>query len=337
MEFPKITAIPWGHLADGREIICYTLSHANGLTLEVLNYGGIIRRLAVPDRFGNLQNVVLGFDHLEDYLNNSPYLGALVGRYANRIAYGKYPSSTGQVQLSVNHGKHHLHGGHQGFDRSVWDICTDVSSEQPRLKLSLQSPDGEEGFPGNLSISVEYIFTPEGSLQLVYTAESDRETIVNLTQHSYFNLGGELNKAVDEHRCQINASSVLAVDRALMPTGKFSPLDASPLDFRLEKPLDASQTYDHCYVLETTAGEMKCAAKVFDPGSGRTMEVWTDQPGVQLYIPQTLPQPFVSRGAFCLETQNFPDAPNHPHFPTAVLLPGQIYRSETHYNFSVIH
>ena len=329
----SIESFSWGTLADGRAVLLYRLTHRNGMTLEVLNYGGIIRLLEVPDRAGTFDNVVLGYDNLEDYIYHSPYFGALIGRYANRIAHGKYMASNREVQLAVNHGVHHLHGGHHGFDQVLWDVFPEQTEDTVGLTLRYLSPDGEEGFPGNLAVEVVYRITDDFCLEICYGATSDRETVVNLTSHSYFNLSGNFQLPIGNHQLQLNATEVLEVDHDLIPTGAYASVNNTPLDFRELRPLGTSKAYDHCFVVQYGSQKMQHIASVQEPTSGRLMEVWTNQPGLQLYTPQSLPKPFVAFGAFCLETQNFPDAPNHPHFPSARVSKENPYRSETHYCF----
>lgn len=329
----RIESFFWGTLPDGRFVMLYRLIHRNGMELEVLNYGGIIRSLKVPDRAGKFENIVLGYNTLEDYIQYSPYFGALVGRYANRIAYGKYTASNREVQLAVNHGVHHLHGGHQGFDKALWEIFPKQTDNSLALTLRHLSPNGAEGFPGNLAVEVVYRITDDFRLEICYSATSDRETIVNLTSHSYFNLSGNLKNPIGNHQLQIEATEVLEVDPDLIPTGKYTSVKATPMDFRQLRTIGISEAYDHCFVAQDSSQELGKIARVEEPISGRYMEVWTDQPSVQLYIPQSLPDPFIPYGGFCLETQNFPDAPNHSHFPSAFVSKGNQYSTQTHYCF----
>lgn len=332
-----IVSSSWGNLADGRSVVKYRLTHANGLALEILNYGGIIQRLEVPDRLGNSTNIVLGYDGLNSYLEDQIYLGALIGRFANRIAKGAFTLNRQHYQLTKNLGSHHLHGGDAGFHQVLWQVTPEKTHNSVGLLLSHQSPHGAGGYPGNLNIQIRYRLSQDKRLEILYQASTDRKTAVNLTQHSYFHLGGNFQQNICRHQLQIDASSVLKTDLHGIPTGAFIPVENTPLDFRATNSLAIKSktpfSYDHCYVLTTNETKLKRVAQLSDPLSGRKMTVWTDQPGMQLYIPQSLPKPFVPLGAICLETQNFPDAPNHSHFPSPWVSPEKPYQAETHYEF----
>lgn len=337
----------FGHLPDGRPVTEYTLTSASGMRARILDYGGIIRELLVPDRWGNPADVVLGFDALEPYVQRHPYFGAIVGRYAGRIANGRFSIDGSEITLATNKGGNHLHGGVEGFDRAVWSAS--IAEGQSRLTLSHVSPDGDEGYPGTLSVEVTYTLT-EDALQIVYTAATDKPTIVNLTQHSYFNLAGQDSGDVLGHGLRVEADSILEVDEASIPTGRQLPVSNTPFDFRLAKPigrdidaghpqLEIAKGYDHTFVL---AGESRePAVELVEPVSGRRLEVYTTQPGVQVYTANYLDGSIEGKGGqvyrkhagIALETQHFPDSPNHPAFPSTVLRPGETFESRTVYRF----
>ena len=325
----------FGVLQDGAAIELITIRSAAGLELSVMNYGCIIVSLRVPDSRGHLQNVVLGYDQLQPYLESSPYFGALVGRYANRIANARF-SIDGQVHLlSANEAPNHLHGGFKGFDKHVWEAETADRSKAVVFRRS--SADGEEGFPGRLEVEVTYAIGDRNDLWMTCEAETDAPTHVNLTQHSYFNLSG--NGDVLSHWLSMNANTYLPMDPHRIPTGEFAPVANTPFDFQerseigarlgaAHEQLQIGGGYDHTFVLNRGEGDLTPAARVFDPSSGRTLEVSTTEPGVQLYSGQV-----VGHRGLCLEPQHFPDSPNRPEFPSTLLRPGQRYRSATRYTF----
>ena len=338
---------------QGREVRKYTLTNRNGMEVDVLNYGGIISRWTVPDKQGRFENVVLGFDDPMQYLTENPYFGALIGRYGNRIANGKFTLEGNTYWLDKNHGKHHLHGGHKGFDKVFWDISVLDTAKGAALELSYTSLDGEEGYPGELQVTVTYTLTDTDELDVRYRAKTDRPTIVNLTQHSYFNLSGNLCSPVLDHEIFLNADSFLPVDKELVPIGELSDVCGTPFDFREPKligkdigadheQLGFGNGYDHCWALNPAENEFRLAASAYHGKSGRFLQVYTSEPGIQFYTGNFLDSTFsgkpgviyAKRSGFCLETQHFPDSPNRPDFPSVVLLPGETYFSRTFLIFS---
>lgn len=340
------TKVHFGNLDNGQQVEAYTLTNASGMQLEILSYGGIISKLLVPNRVGKLENIVLGFSDLAAYQHQSPYFGAIVGRFANRIAKGKFSLKGKEYALAVNNGTNHLHGGIVGLDKVIWQIEPKTSSKGPSLLLSYFSPDGEEGYPGNVDFKVRYTLTHQNNLEIDFEASSDRPTIINLTQHSYFNLSGNHSQQIHDHRLLIDADYFLPVDDEMIPTGKLKAVQNTPFDFRKETPIgevidkDEYQLrlgagFDHCYTLNHFSQEMRKVAAVHHPSSGRTMEVLTTLPGMQLYTANHLVAPFSPQTALCLETQHYPDSPNHAHFPSVVFGPQLSYRSSTHFSFSI--
>ncbi len=343
----------FGVLADGTEVQRWILSNG-GTRLKVLSYGGIVQSLELPDRSGKYANVSLGFDQLSSYVKDSPYFGALIGRYGNRIAQGRFTLEGTEYQLPVNDGPNSLHGGDQGFDKRVWQVTPFTSRSDVGLTLRYTSPDGEMGYPGTLDVKVDYTLTKHGDFRIDYEATTDAPTVVNLTSHIYFNLAGDGSGGIDDHRLGIAASHYTPVDATLIPTGNITPVAGSPFDFRQAKPVGRDiriahaqllrgQGFDHNFVLDKgITRNPERAATLFDPESGRRMEVATTEPGLQFYSGNFLDGTLVgSRGrvyrqgdALCLETQHFPDSPNQPDFPTTVLRPGETYRSSTVHSFS---
>lgn len=329
----------------------YTLSNDNGISVQVINYGGIITSLRVPDRNGNVEDVVLGFSDLKQYITkNAPFFGAIVGRFANRIAGGTFSIEGKTYQVPKNEEKNALHGGNEGFHTKFWDVEIVENTPEPTLKLSYQSRDGEEGFPGNLSVTVHYVLTKDNALEISYEAQTDKTTVVNLSQHSYFNLSGDFSKAIVDHELQLESDAFLPVDSNMIPLGELEPVEDSPFDFRKAKPigkdigssheqLEVSGGYDHNFILRGEA--LRRIATVFHPDSGRVMEASTTEPGVQFYSGNSLDGKYDTKGGgknefrtgFCLETQHFPDSPNQPHFPSALLKPGEKWKSKTVYKF----
>lgn len=340
----------FGTLPDGSAVALFTLKNQRGTTLKVTNYGLIITELHTPDRGGKLGNVVLGFDNLPRYLAGHPFFGAIAGRVANRIAKGQFTLDGKVYQLATNNGANHLHGGNVGFDKKLWKVTgEEFTPDLARVQFSYRSVDGEENYPGNLQMQVQYTLTQSDEIQIVYQATTDQATPVNLTNHSYFNLAGRGD--VHGHELQVMADRYTPTDEGLIPTGDLAAVRGTPLDFssphligeRIEQTGLKPTGYDHNFVLNSGGKSLALAARVSDPGSGRVMEVFTDQPGVQLYttnhfgpegIECTGGVRFPRHGAFCLETQNFPDAINHPTFPKAVLRPGEVYRHATTFRFS---
>ncbi len=343
----------FGTTPDGQQVDLYTLKNANGMRVSVMNYGATVVNLEVPDRDGNIADVALGFDTLEEYFaTNNPYFGAVVGRYGNRIGKGKFTLDGVDYTLATNDGENHLHGGVKGFDKVVWDAETVQTPMGPGVKLTYVSKDGEEGYPGNLTATVTYILTDKNELRIEYAAETDKATVLNLTNHTYFNLAGQGEGDILDHELMINADRYTAVDDELIPTGELPSVKGTPMDFTTATKIGARSEqvgggpnptgYDHNYVLNSGGGRMALAATVYEPTTGRFMEVFTDQPGVQFYSGNFLDGSVTGKGGkvyekhygFCLETQHFPDSPNHPDFPSVVLRPGEKYSTATVYKFS---
>lgn len=335
---------------DGKPVGLYTLKNKSGLVAQITNYGGRVVNLWVPDKNGNFTDVVIGYETLGEYLNsNEIYYGTLIGRYGNRIAQGKFVLNDTVYTLAVNNGENHLHGGVKGFNNVVWNAKI---IDGQTLELHYFSPDGEEGYPGNLNVKVIYTLTDENELKTEYWATTDKPTPVNLTQHSFFNLKGAGNGDVNDHIMQINADFYTPVDAGLIPTGEIAPVENTPMDFRTPvsigsrinnefEQLKFGMGYDHNWVLNRDEEHLAFAAKVKEPASGRTLEVYTNEPGIQFYGGNFMNgkdsgkggKVFAYRGAFCLETQHFPDSPNQPQFPSTILNPGQEYYSVCIYRF----
>lgn len=342
---PKTDVASFGSLPDGAKVSLFTLTNTNGLTAKISNYGTIITELHVPDRKGTLGDVVLGFDNLEQYLKGHPYFGCTVGRFANRIAKGQFNLDGKQYRLAVNNGPNHLHGGLKGFDKVVWKAEPQTGAG---VRFAYTSADGEEGYPGKLDVTVAMTLTDENELRLDYTAVTDRATPLNLTNHSYFNLLGE--GLVLDHELTLAAQRYTPTDANLIPTGEIKEVQGTPMDFTSPRSLGAEIAnignveagYDHNYVLDGNGHAGAFAARVFEPRSGRVMEMRTTEPGVQLYTANYLDGSLAGkRGvvygrqtAFCLETQHFPDSVNQPTFPSTILRPGQTYRQTTVFKFS---
>lgn len=338
----------FGRTTDGTEVSLFTLTNQNGVTVKITNYGGIITSITTPDRAGKPGDVVLGFDSLGGYLGEHPYFGALIGRYGNRIAKGKFTLDGTTYTLATNNGPNHLHGGLKGFDKVVWAAEEVQGSNGPGLKLTYLSKDGEEGYPGNLTTTVVYTLTDDNELKIEYEATTDKATPLNLTNHSYFNLSAGQAEDALGHLLTINADRYTVVDETLIPTGELRPVEGTPMDFTSAHAIGEriSQVegggYDHNYVLNKPAGEMALAATVYEPMSGRYLEVFTTQPGVQFYSGNFLDSSLTGKGditykkhyGFCLETQHFPDSPNQPGFPGTILRPGEKYQHSTIYKFT---
>lgn len=332
----------------------YTLTNKYGASAQITNYGGIVVTLNVPDRSGRLDDVVLGFDNLEAYLKVHPFFGALVGRYGNRIANGKFSLHGVEYTLAQNDGPNSLHGGLKGFDKVFWDAKPLDTPNGPALELTYLSQDGEEGYPGNLLVKVIYTLTHTNELRIDYSATTDKDTVINLTHHSYFNLAGAGQGDILAHELMIEADKFTPVNANLIPTGELRPVAGTPFDFTQPTPIGLRLNqadeqlkfgggYDHNWVLNSQDGSLALAARVFEPASGRVMELWTTEPGVQFYSGNFLDGSIIGKGgcayprrsALCLETQHFPDSPNHPEFPSTVLRTGQTYTSTTVYKFLV--
>lgn len=349
-----ITKEPFGTTTDNIPVDKYTLKNEKGMEISVITYGGIITSWTAPDKNGNYQDIALGYDSLEQYEKSSPFFGALIGRYGNRIAKGKFTLDGTEYQLATNDGQNHLHGGVKGFDKVVWTASESSTDNTASLVLTYLSKDMEEGYPGNLQTKVTYTLNNDNTLEVVYEATTDKKTIVNLTQHSYFNLSGDFSKTILDHEITINADKLVPVDATLIPTGELTDVSNTPFDFRQAKAigkdieakdeqLKRGQGYDHCWVLNNQNEGMRFAASAYHPESGRLMEVSTDEPGIQLYtgnfLDGTLPSKqggtYGHRTGFCLETQHYPDSPNQKDFPSVVLNPGENYKTTTTFKFSV--
>jgi aldose 1-epimerase len=344
----------WGTTPEGRTVDLFTLSRDGAPTVAVTSHGAYIVSILAVDRDGHSADVTLGYEDLTGYLRDTAYLGAVVGRYANRVAKGTFTLGGRTYELARNNGPNHLHGGPSGFGRRLWTPRVVTGPEGDALELTYVSADGEEGYPGTLTATVVYSLTADGGLRLDYSATTDAPTIVNLTNHAYFNLAGEGSGDVLAHEMQIEADAFTPVDATLIPTGEVRPVEGTPFDFRepvalgarIDAPdpqLQAGGGYDHNVVLRGVAGELSLAARVYEPQSGRVLEVLTTQPGMQLYSGNFLDGTIVGksgrryekRGGFCLETQHFPDSPNQPEFPSVVLEPGDRYEQTTVFRFSV--
>jgi aldose 1-epimerase len=345
---------PFGHTKDGTAVDLFTMGNDNGLEVKITNYGGTIVSVLAPDKQGDLADVVLGFADLAGYLEPHPYFGTLVGRFANRIAGGKFILHGVEYTLAQNNGQNHLHGGLKGFDKAVWQAEPVPGEAEVGLKLTHISPDGDEGYPGNLRVTVLYTLNQDNELKIDYTATTDRATIVNLTNHAYFNLAGAGAGDILEHEVMLKADLFTPIDETLIPTGELRSVSGTPLDFSEPSPVGArinqaneqlrlAGGYDHNFVVNGPAGTLRLAARVREPATGRVLEVYTTQPGIQLYSGNFLNGTITGKGGavyhkrtgFCLETQHFPDSPNQPNFPSTVLEPGEEYRQTTIYKFMV--
>lgn len=347
----KITKAPFGKTLDGKKVDIYTLRNTNGVEARICTYGGIIVSLKVPDRAGKMGDVVLGFDNLAGYLTNSPYFGALIGRYGNRIAHGKFTLDDVNYTLATNNGPNALHGGRKGFDKRLWRAKVIKGAADPTLELTYRSKDGEEGYPGNLKVKAVYKLTPDNGLRLDYTATTDKDTVVNLTQHSYFNLAGQGD--VLGHKVFIDANTFTPVDETLIPTGEIRDVEETPFDFlepatigaRIQNDdpqLKFGKGYDHNFVLNHPMGRLDVIAQVTEAASGRVLEVLSTEPGLQFYTGNFLDgtitgkggQVYNFRSAFVMEPQHFPNSPNQWEFPSTALRPGQVYHNTIIYRFS---
>lgn len=343
----KIEKKPFGQTKEGVQVDLYTCTNAQGSVLKMTNFGATTVALEVPDRSGNRTNVSLGFESLEGYLGDHPYFGATVGRYCNRIALGRFTLDGQQYTLATNNDANHLHGGDVGFNKVVWNAKPLMTDSGVGVEFTYQSPDGEEGYPGNLSVTAVYLLTNDNQLVVEFTATTDKATPVNLTNHNYWNLAGAGSGTIRDHVLEIAAERYLPVDEGLIPTGELADVTDTPLDFtqpqKIGARLDQIQAdpvgYDHCYVLCGEIGQMKLAARVKEPRSGRVMEIHTTQPGLQFYSGNFLDGSAANGGyqqyeGFCLETQHFPDSPNQPDFPNTILRPGETYHHKTIHRFT---
>ena len=348
----QVSRQPFGQTTEGTPIELFTLRNSSGAEARICNYGGLVISLKVPDRNGKLGDVVLGYDKLSDYIKETPYFGALIGRYGNRIAKGQFTLDGRQYTLATNNYPNSLHGGVKGFDKVVWLPTVVQSAEGPALKLQYLSHDGEEGYPANLSVSVVYTLTHDNALKVVYTATTDRNTVVNLTQHSYFNLAGK--GTILDHVVMIAADKFTPVDSTLIPTGELRPVDGTPFDFRKptaigarinqdDEQLKFGKGYDHNWVINKPMGQLALMARVSEPTTGRVLEVLSTEPGLQFYSGNFLDGTLKGKGGwvyqfrngFCMEPQHYPDSPNKPEFPSVVLKPGETYHNTILFKFSV--
>jgi len=349
----SISKAAFGKTTEGTPVDLYTLVNANGMKATITNYGAILVSLETPDRDGKMADVTLGYETVKEYIAETPYFGAIVGRYGNRIAKGKFSLDGKQYTLATNNDENHLHGGVKGFDKVVWQAKAILADKGPGLVLNYVSPDGEEGYPGNLSVTITYLLTDDNELRIHYEATTDKPTVCNITHHSYFNLAGQGNGDILGHELMIAANRFTPVDKTLIPTGELRPVKGTPMDFTKptaigdrvnakDEQIEFGGGYDHNWVLDNADGSMAVAARVYEPTSGRVMEVLTVEPGLQFYCGNFLDGTLTGKGGkvykhrygFCLETQHFPDSPNHPDFPTTTLRPGEKYCTTTVYKFS---
>jgi len=343
----------FGKLPDGREVFQYTLTNKSGASVKVINFGAIVTSLIVPDRHGKFDDVVLGYDTLQGYLHGQSYFGSIVGRYGNRIGKGQFNLEGKKYQLATNNGKNHLHGGNIGFNKVLWDAKIVQDSAGPSLQLTYISPDGEEGYPGTVTLSVTYTLTDKNELRIVYNGTTDKTTVLNPTHHSYFNLSGSFTNTILDHLLTIEADSITPVDNGLITTGKYFDVTNTPMDFRTPTAIGArindqfeqlvfGKGYDHNWVIRNyTKGKVRKAAEVYEQKSGRLMTVYTDQPGLQFYSGNFLDGTAKGKGVsyqlrtgLCLEAQCYPDSPNKPEFPSTTLKPGEVYHQTTLYQFT---
>ena len=344
----------FGTTVEGIDVIKYKLSNRQGMEISIINYGGIITSWTAKDKNGVYEDIVLGYNELSEYEKETPYFGAIIGRYGNRIAKGKFSIDGKEYTLAVNNGENHLHGGMKGFDKVVWDAETRSTDSSASLILTYLSKDMEEGYPGNLEVEVIYTLNNEDELSVIYKATTDKATVINLTQHSYFNLSANFNNTILNHELILNSDSYLPVDKTLIPTGEFRDVTNTPFDFRTPKTIGQQINeedlqlkngfgYDHCWVLNEQDKGVRFVASAFEPQSRRYLEVFSDEPGIQFYsgnfLDGTLPRKNIGsyefRSGFCLETQHFPDSPNHKNFPSVILRPEEEYNSQTIFKLSV--
>jgi aldose 1-epimerase len=349
---PRLTQGPFDRTPDGKVVDRITLRNGNGIEMTVLTYGGVITSLKTPDRTGALDDIVLGFDDLKSYLEKSPYFGCLIGRYGNRIAKGRFSLEGQTYTLATNNGANHLHGGVKGWDKAVWGFDLFQNATGVGVVLTHTSADGDEGYPGTVKAKVTYTLTEKDALIVDYEATTDKATVINLTQHSYFNLAGTKATDILGHELMLNAAQYTPVDDTLIPTGQIATVEGTPFDFRTSTAIGArindkneqltrGKGYDHNFVLTRTAPGLVEAARVTEPLTGRTMAIATTEPGIQFYSGNFLDgtltgkagRVYPNRSGFCLETQHYPDSPNRPNFPTTTLKPGETYKSQTVFTF----
>lgn len=354
---PGVNVRPFGETEDGQEAMIYTLINKNGMKTEITNYGAVVVRLFVPDRNGRLSDVVLGYNNLQDYIEGSGYFGAVVGRYGNRIGGGEFELDGNTYQLATNNSPGgipcHLHGGPGGFGKVIWDANPLIVGGKPGLELCYLSEDGEEGYPGNLEVTVTYWLTNENTLRVEYQGITDQATPVNLTQHSYFNLRGEGNGDILDHLLYINGDHFTPVNKGMIPTGEIKEVKGNPFDFTTptkigqhindeHEQLEIGGGYDHNWVLNNQDGKLDLAARVYEAEYGRQLEVWTTEPGVQFYSGNSIEEnctgksglDYGPRAGLCLETQHYPDSPNKEEFPSTIVSPGEKYQTVTEFRFS---
>ena len=348
-----ITKADFGKTSEGQAVEIYTLHNSKGAEARIMTYGGIVQSLSMPDKNGKFADVVLGYDNLQGYIDKTPYFGALIGRYGNRIGGAKFKLEGNTYTLATNNGPNTLHGGLKGFDKVVWTAKPSVGIRGPQLVLAYFSKDGEEGFPGNLEVTAIYTLTEDNELKLEFAATTDRPTVVNLTHHSYFNLAGQGNGDILGHIVYINSDKTTPVDSGLITTGEFKSVDGTPFDFRKPAAIGArindpdtvlqyGPGYDHNWVVNKPLGQFGLQARVVEPTSGRVMEVWSDEPGLQFYAGNFLDGTLKGKGGvayqihtgFCMEPQHYPDSPNKANFPSVELKPGQTFHNTIVYKFS---
>ena len=352
---PLITMTSHGKMPDGRAIDIVTMRNRSGIEMTVLTYGGVIATLRTPDRTGASDDIVLGFDDLASYADKSPYFGCLIGRYGNRIAKGRFMLDGKEYTLATNNGANHLHGGLKGWDKAVWLAEPSQDAKGVSVLLTHTSADGDEGYPGTVKARVRYTLTEDNRLIVDYEATTDKPTVINLTQHSYFNLAGAKAADILGHQLRLNAASYTPVDDGLIPTGEIAPVAGTPFDFQTITPIGAringdhqqlvrGKGYDHNFVLARKGAGLEEAAHVIEPTTGRTMTISTTEPGIQFYSGNFLDgtlkgkggRVYPHRSGFCLETQHYPDSPNQPKFPTTVLKPGETYKTQTVFRFGTV-
>ena len=343
----------FGKLKTGEEVFAYTLQNKAGMQAKIINFGATLVSLTAPDKNGKYEDVTLGYDNINDYAEGTSYFGAIVGRYGNRIGKGKFTLDGKEYQLTINNGENHLHGGIKGFNKVIWNAEPETTDSTQSLKLTYLSPDGDQGYPGNLNITVVYTLHENNSLEIDYSATTDKPTILNPTHHSYFNLTGNVDNTILNHELKIDADYITPVDKGLITTGKLEKVEGTPFDFRTfhkigerindkDQQLEYGMGYDHNWVLNNYNGSVREVAELYEPVSGRLMQVFTDQPGLQFYSGNFLDGTIKGKGGkmykhrtgLCLETQHYPDSPNKPDFPSARLNPGDTYKQTTIYHFT---
>ncbi|MGK9477197.1 aldose epimerase family protein [Melioribacter sp. OK-6-Me] len=351
----KITKENFGSAPDGSPVYLYTMKNSNGMTVKLTNYGASLVSIVTPDKEGKFADVIAGFDSLSGYINDNAFIGVTVGRYANRIGRGKFKIDDREYQLTINDGKNHLHGGMKGFHKLVWDSEIVSNDTLSCVVMKLQSPDGYEGFPGNVNVEVKFSLTDNNDLIIEYTGTTDKPTILNLTNHAYYNLSGNFENTILNHVLSINADNFTPIDSELIPTGEIAPVENTPMDFRKPIPIGSKinddylqlkygKGYDHNWALNNYNGKVRKAVTLTDPQSGRVLEIYTDQPGIQFYSGNFLNGTIAGKGgikykyrtALCLEPQFFPDSPNKENFASPILKPGDIYRQKTVYHFDIM-